>query len=144
MVVRSAFSGLLSSTMNKCTFVYNDGKYTCAKCGRTITAPEGSIVVAYCKAQYNTSSQPADRPDPPLYIQAAHYAQAVTRHVLTGAQTRTDEEVQRLLLICQSCPRYNQQRGYCTVCGCRCNANRNAFTNKVRMASQDCPLNKWE
>lgn len=78
---------------------------------------------------------------PGLIEMAAHYVQAVVKHVATGGQTRDDSEVDRLLSICQTCEFF--RNGYCKICGCRCNRSRNAFLNKLRMRSQRCPNNKF-
>lgn len=70
------------------------------------------------------------------------YAQAVTRHLLTGCETRTDEEVSELLNLCRNCESYRAET--CTVCGCRINSGKSAFANKLRMKTQKCPKGKWE
>ena len=78
--------------------------------------------------------------------QFGHYAASVARHVATGAHTRTDAEVARLLALCQSCEKYvptSPTSGRCTLCGCRCNAGRNALTNKLRMSTEHCPISRW-
>lgn len=79
---------------------------------------------------------------PPLHKQALHYAQAVTEHVMSGMETRTDEEVINLLQICETCEAY--QDGRCLDCGCRVSSAQSAFTNKLRMKSQKCPRGLWE
>ena len=78
--------------------------------------------------------------------QFGHYATAVARHVATGSHTRTDAEVARLLAVCKDCDQYepiSESSGRCRLCGCRCNKGRSALTNKLRMASEHCPRNRW-
>ena len=84
-----------------------------------------------------------DCPGPSLGQQVAHYAEAVATHIATGSKTRTDDEVLRLLDICQSCEFYDPDHSRCRVCGCRLSTAANALTNKLRMVSQHCPKKKW-
>lgn len=81
-------------------------------------------------------------PTTTIFKQAAHYATAVASHVATGSRTRTDSEVAALLTLCRACPHYDPS-GRCTLCGCRLSTSANAYTNKLRMASQHCPAGKW-
>lgn len=105
----------------------------CKVCGREIISPDFTRVYATC------SGEP--RKFPPLLKQAHNYAKALARHVATGMQTRTDEEVINLLQICETCEHFSEDR--CTICGCRLNNSKNAFVNKLRMKSQSCPEGKW-
>lgn len=75
--------------------------------------------------------------------QAVHYGEAVATHVKTGAKTRSDEEVANLLATCQACESYDARHERCTLCGCKCNKSASAFLNKLRMATQHCPRQKW-
>lgn len=105
----------------------------CTVCGREIRAHDPAKVYAVC------SGHP--KKFPPLLKQARNYARAVTEHVASGMETRTDEEVINLLQICELCEDY--QDGRCRVCGCRVSAEKNAFANKLRMKSQKCPRGLW-
>lgn len=119
--------------MNECRMLYDAraGVWTCSECGRTVKADAGTIIHASCRQLPN-----------PL-TRMTRYAHAIYTHVTTGAQTRSDEEVQNLLTICQSCDKYNRRRESCLICGCKCNMNKSAFLNKLRMKSQSCPAGKW-
>lgn len=77
-----------------------------------------------------------------IFKQAAHYAEAVTRHIVTGAETRSDSEVAALLTLCRTCGHYDPS-GRCAVCGCRLSTSANAYANKLRMSTQHCPKGKW-
>lgn len=125
--------------MNECKFEYDEraSVFRCSVCGREIKAPKDTIVSAYCQVQ----EQKQDEPN--LRKKIVHYVEAVIQHYATGAKTRTDEEVEQLLTICQQCEKYNAVREYCRVCGCKCNNLKNAFLNKLRMESQHCPEKKW-
>ncbi|MBE6429169.1 MAG: hypothetical protein E7028_11455 [Planctomycetaceae bacterium] len=104
----------------------------CTVCGRRIRTKDHTQVRVKCPGNRQLSS----------VGKLKTYAQAVTRHLLTGCETRTDEEVSELLNLCRTCGHY--QNGTCSVCGCRINSNSSAFTNKLRMKTQKCPKGKWE
>lgn len=120
--------------MSRCKFEYNDERnlWVCSVCGRTVAAPKTHKVYANCYTE------------PSIVKKAVNYTKAVATHIITGSHTRTDEEVEKLLEICKTCDKFNLEKSYCTICGCRCNANKSAFTNKLRMKSQKCPKGKWK
>lgn len=105
----------------------------CIVCGRRIRTKDHTQVKVKCPGNRQLSS----------VGKLKTYAQAVTRHLLTGCETRTDEEVEELLRICQTCPRFDHTREVCTRCGCVINKHKNALRNKLRMKSQHCPEKKW-
>lgn len=81
---------------------------------------------------------------PSLGGRLARYAKAVVGHAAGGFRVRDDAEVERILREhCQPC-RYHDA-GVCRHgrCGCRVNANGSALSNKIRMASQSCPIGYW-
>lgn len=117
----------------RCQFV-KSGKYcVCKVCGLKVEAEDPSKVYASCPG--------SPRKFPPLLKQVKNYAKAMTKHIATGMETRTDEDVIQLLEICEACENYKD--GRCAVCGCRLSSGSNAFTNKLRMKSQACPKGKW-
>jgi hypothetical protein len=72
---------------------------------------------------------------------AYHYAGALLRWSAAGFPTRTPEEVETIVAVCQACDRYAGQR--CRECGCRITAKGPAIRNKAAMATEACPLQKW-
>lgn len=51
-------------------------------------------------------------------------------------------EVERILAeCCEPCEQYRD--GRCAKCGCRISASSMALINKIKMASEQCPLGKW-
>ncbi len=121
--------------MMNCQFEKIDSEHVrCKVCGLTVHAKDPTKVFTGCPGE--------PRKFPPLLKQARNYAKAVTEHVASGMQTRTDEEVINLLQICETCEKYSD--GRCTVCGCRVSSEKNAFANKLRMKSQKCPEGRWE
>ena len=117
----------------RCHFVKR-GKYCeCSVCGLRVEADDPTKIYAACPG--------SPRRFPPLLKQVKTYAKAVAKHIATGMETRTDEEVINLLQICETCEHFSEDR--CTICGCRLNNSKNAFANKLRMKSQSCPEGKW-
>lgn len=82
---------------------------------------------------------------PSIASQLTGYAAAVSRWLAAGAPRRSDDEVSRLLSICQACPtnRYDAARGACNRCGCKVNASGWGLVNKIRMATESCPDGHW-
>ena len=74
-----------------------------------------------------------------------HYVSAVTEWGLAGAPQRTDEQVAAIVATCHACEIFDATKGICThaSCGCRVNLDASALTNKARMATQHCPIEKW-
>lgn len=110
----------------------DNGYWQCTICGTIYWYP------------HNYSYLSVECPAASPVQQFKNYAVAVTQHIATGMGTRTDAEVNDILAICQQCEHFNITGGYCRICGCRCNANKSPFTNKLRMKSQKCPKGKWE
>ena len=121
--------------MTNCDFELIDDVWKCRVCGYeyrpTSQTNPGKPPIARCRKL------------PSLPRRIAHYAHAVKNFVVSGSPTRTNEEVERLLVICQSCENYNSARQSCSLCGCRCTNNRLALLNKLRMATESCPVGRW-
>lgn len=63
---------------------------------------------------------------------------------VSGFQTRTTPEQDRLLTICRSCP-FIRSKGaaeWCGRCGCSL-SERSALPSKLLWATSTCPLGKW-
>lgn len=74
---------------------------------------------------------------------ARRYAKALARWAKAGYPTRPQPEVLRIMRDrCGRCE-WNVD-GRCRKCGCRVNRSRIPLTNKIKMATEDCPLGKWE
>jgi len=71
---------------------------------------------------------------------AKHYAAALAKWTRAGFPKRSQEEVERIELICRACEHYIG--GRCNLCGCRVNLGP-AITNKIRMATENCQKDKW-
>ena len=113
--------------MSDCEF---DCNLTCIHCGYVARKPNTRRMCS------------VDRP-PSVAAQLSNYAAAVSRWLAAGRPVRTDEKVGELLEICQDnrCGKYRD--GQCLACGCRVNSSGWALTNKLRMATEDCPKGMW-
>lgn len=54
----------------------------------------------------------------------------------------SEQEIQERLTVCKACTRYNPNMGWCSVCLCRVNHERNHF-NKLAFKESSCPLGFW-
>lgn len=86
-------------------------------------------------------SSPIESTLPPLLIRGLNFAQAMARHAASGFKRCSKKQISERLEICQSCP--HLQDNHCSLCGCACIAE-NQLMNKLALASEKCPLGKWE
>lgn len=104
-----------------------------------------SLVCRYCghKARVADARRKCGRPDVPrsIFDRVSSYASEVAKWLAAGRPVRSDAEVENLLAICKACDQFDGAA--CRKCGCRINRSKWAFANKLRMATTDCPLNKW-
>ena len=68
---------------------------------------------------------------------------AVKRWTLAGFPVRTIEEVEDIYnnkcLVCEEI----SKGGSCKKCGCKVSKSKIALINKIRMATEKCPIEKW-
>lgn len=99
-----------------------DGVCKCEECGFTVSI-KGCKITRICK--------------PPTFIQKLqNLNKAGENWVAQGNPVPNEEEVQRRLNICKSCPLF--RNGTCTLCGCN-------MVYKTKLATEHCPDNppKW-
>ena len=84
-------------------------------------------------------SQPVSLKSPPLMVRGINFASAMARWAMRGFKTRTQEEIDERLAICQGCEFYQNET--CTKCGCAC--NESGWINKIALATESCPEKKW-
>jgi len=78
---------------------------------------------------------------PSLIIRGWNFAAAMTRWTLAGMPRRTQAEIDERLAICQACPFLVDN--HCNRCGCAC-VEQNQLINKLALATEKCPENKWD
>ena len=74
------------------------------------------------------------------------YGSAIQRWIAAGRPVRSDERVREIFdTLCRPCTHFDAKRQTCRLCGCYVRRSGTAFTNKLKMATERCPLNppKW-
>jgi len=74
--------------------------------------------------------------------QVKNYATSLARWVSSGMPQRSDAEVARIYEICRACEHFADNQ--CSLCGCRVSTDGAGWRNKIRMATEKCPIGKWE
>ena len=135
-----------------CTFqsIAGTQRYVCTVCGFETTPMAQPPRVRIC----TSSGKPLTLP--PIGTQAVRYLTAIERWRAAGKPERTDEEVDQILREhCSQCVYFDAGRCKHEQCGCRVRSSageRETFlgryvsrglVNKLRMATERCPLNKW-
>ncbi len=73
-----------------------------------------------------------------------NYSKALRKWIAAGRPERTDEEVAAILAEhCGGCRMYDKKREVCNSCGCPANKNLPAIRNKLKMATEACPLGRF-
>lgn len=121
-----------------CLFEGIAGDWTCRWCG--VRRKSRNPPVRVCPAAPQLAPAAAR-----LGISAGdiiHYAAALARWIATGFPARDQAEVVRIEReLCRPCDSYAD--GRCRECGCRVTASAVAVANKIKMATESCPLKKW-
>jgi len=81
---------------------------------------------------------------PTFFNQAYRYARALSRWIKAGRPVREEAEIKRIFeIFCEPCEAYEAENSTCCYCGCRVNLAKLAPLNKIAMATEECPLEKW-
>lgn len=72
------------------------------------------------------------------------WGRAVARWIRHGRPVRSNEQVEALYAICESCNVFDRKKSICTICDCNVNLSTHATLNKLLMATESCPLGKWD
>ena len=114
----------------ECLLIEDGGTFRCEACGW-----------ASSKRARRMCPKRADRPLPTFIQRVARFAAAAAKNALEGFPMRTENEIKAILEShCQPCPEFT---GYeCRLCGCKTNDKRRLL-NKLAMATEHCPLEKW-
>lgn len=110
----------------------------CNRCKLSREAPPEKTVEA-------VFAEKTDEPQPPgLAFRVLTYTQAVAEWLAAGRPERSDEEIQRIYKEhCEPCSWRKRHGDICRGCGCRGAAYGMAVFNKIKMATQHCPRDKW-
>ena len=73
------------------------------------------------------------------------YTRALYRWIKAGRPVRSEEEIRRIFeTFCEPCEARDVESSSCLHCGCRVNRMQAAMLNKIAMATEECPLEKWK
>ena len=87
-------------------------------------------------------SLPGENALPPLSQRLSAWKAAAIHWHDAGKPSRSNAEVDAIFeQACRPCDRFNGKS--CTLCGCSVNKSETALRNKIRMATEVCPLGKW-
>lgn len=119
-----------------CKFIIKDGIATCTECGNPIRTKQTdpTKIIRTCGKQSK----------PNIFTKAKNFTKAVVGHVMAGAPSCTQAQIDNRLAICQGCDFFdgNPESASCRKCGCNLSRQKN-FLNKLYMADQSCPVRRW-
>ena len=84
-------------------------------------------------------------PPPTKKEMGASFAKATAKWFKAGMPVRTNEEIDKIFkTICVPCRYYTgtEDKGRCLYCGCSLQ-RRSGLVNKIKMATESCPKDKW-
>lgn len=124
-----------------------DASGVCSQCGEVVRKPRTCPKGSYPRPQtVDRVKVKMRRREPGKVKQLSNYKKAVAKWTAAGMPVREQSEIDRILAICQGCEHYTDEgRPRCKLCGCSINNQPNGLTNKVRMATENCPDDppKW-
>ena len=72
------------------------------------------------------------------------YTRAIARWIKAGRPARLREDVAQIYYEnCVPCSEMDGKTGQCRVCGCHIGLKTSPLLNKIAMATEHCPLDKW-
>ena len=80
------------------------------------------------------------KPPPSVIVRGLNFGWSLLNWAASGFPTRTKEEIEERLKICEPCEFFDN--GVCTECGCGCNSNA-LILNKISLKTEVCPKGKW-
>ncbi|MEM3041509.1 MAG: hypothetical protein QXG97_05755 [Nitrososphaerota archaeon] len=80
---------------------------------------------------------------PSILQRALNFVRAAVRHVESGMERRSEEEIERIFnTFCKNCAVFNGTA--CTHGSCGCSvSDENRFFNKLAWKSESCPAGYW-
>jgi len=92
----------------------------------------------------STMSDPIKPTQPGFTQKVIRYTRALSRWIKAGRPVREEREIVLIFEIhCQACESLDERSSSCNHCGCRVNTSHIAPLNKIAMATEQCPLEKW-
>jgi len=82
--------------------------------------------------------------NPQLVPPEIRHPRAWTRWIKAGRPVRSQEEIQKIYEICQQCKALDTETNSCKYCGCRIASHGNPLRSRIAMATERCPVEKWQ
>jgi len=81
---------------------------------------------------------------PGITQKVVRYTRALSRWIKAGRPVREKSEIVKIFEThCEPCEAFDERSASCSHCGCRVNTSHIAPLNKIAMATEQCPLEKW-
>jgi hypothetical protein len=123
--------------MKACDPIKKNGEYVCRVCGWGVGK---GITVPFIRDCQSTMSEVGSRM-PGVRKRIQRWSTAIRKWSKAGKPVRPLQEVCRIYrTVCQPCEHINAAKTACKICGCRVNESKQALVNKIRMATEQCPL----
>lgn len=117
-----------------CEFRFKKGEQP--TCGVTGLGVDKEICGRCAKDSYNET--------PNMLKKIMNYSAAVRRWFAAGRPERTEAEIKEIFEThCSKCSMFDKQRQVCNSCGCPASKEQPAIRNKLRMATEECPLGRF-
>ena len=85
-----------------------------------------------------------EAPKQSAIAKAARLTTAVGKWMAAGQPVRNQDEIDIAFATCGTCEFYKPSSDDSGTCGkCGCYVNRRGMLNKIRMATESCPIGKW-
>jgi len=121
-------------------------RFVCSRCRKLVVLTSSEDVTTALGAQSPCKARKTSATPPGTARQAWNYTKAVARWIAAGRPVRSDSRVQEIFeTLCQPCEHFDAEHQSCRLCGCRVRKSGSAFANKLRMATERCPMQppKW-
>lgn len=151
---------LKSQPSTNCEFepIEENGMFECKHCAKRVGPLSGEAEISNVKLRCDSRA----KKQAGMGQQLARYSRAVSHWIKAGRPVRSDEQVAEIYSTqCRPCE-YLNEKGRCRLCGCRvCDVPDEVsstlkpivkllsgtimlgMVNKIRMATESCPVNKW-
>lgn len=81
---------------------------------------------------------------PGYFGMAYRYTRALSRWIKAGRPIRSENEIEDIYEThCKNCRAFDHETNSCKYCGCKLGTGTNPLINKIAMATERCPVEKW-
>ena len=134
----------MTSDLNICQLeLVEPGLVRCPECSRTLRVPNDNWKRYRLTCPGGKAYEKREKLPQSFTARARRYSGAIAKWISAGRPKRSEEEIENIYEnICKPCEHYNAN-GSCSMCGCRITRSQRALFNKLAMATESCPVDKW-